>query len=66
MPGFTLAQLEALESALAQGAKSVQYGDKKVEYATIAEMKALRAQMRRELGLITGSQASFPTFSKGF
>ena len=65
MAGWTLAQLEALETAIAQGARSVQYKDRKVEYHSLKEMQDLRNQMRRDLGITQNSQTIFPRFSKG-
>ncbi len=46
---FTQAQLDALDTALAQGALSVEYGGKRVTYRSLEEMLALREQMQREL-----------------
>ena len=48
---FTLAQLEALESAIALGVTRVKYQDKEQEYRSLKEMRELRAQIRRELGM---------------
>lgn len=44
-------QLEALEKAIAQGTKRVEYEGKVVEHRSLAEMLQLRTAMRRELGL---------------
>jgi len=48
---FTSDQLTALETAIAQGALSVQYNDRRVTYHSLDEMLRLRNQMRSELGL---------------
>jgi hypothetical protein len=48
---FTLEQLQALEDAMATGAKTVKYGDKETEFRSLADMHALRDQMRDELGI---------------
>lgn len=48
---YTIPQLETLEQAIATGAKEVWYGDKKVIYQSLDEMKGLRNTMRNELGL---------------
>jgi hypothetical protein len=66
MAGFSQAQLDALEAAIAQGVKTVRYGDKHVEYQSTQEMLRLRDLMKRELGQSAKDQRHFPTFSKGF
>lgn len=52
---FTQTQLDALETALALGALEVEYDDpggrKRVRYRTLDQMRSLRREMRRELGL---------------
>jgi hypothetical protein len=48
---WTQENLEALESAIAQGANSVTYGNKTVHYRSLSEMMQLRNLMRQELGL---------------
>lgn len=65
---FTHDELNALERALSLGLKEVQFKDGKQVFMSLKEMRSLRAQMRRELGLqperqiIRGKKASF---SKG-
>lgn len=49
MAGFTLAQLEALESAIATGTLSVYYGNKRVEYRSMPELIAARGLIRADL-----------------
>jgi hypothetical protein len=66
MAGFSQAQLDSLETAIAQGTKMVRYGDKHIEYRDMAEMLRLRDMMKRELGQTAKDQKIFPTFSKGF
>jgi len=48
---YTLTQLDLLNSAIAQGALSVEYADKKVTYRSLAEMYAIKNEMMLELGL---------------
>lgn len=48
---WTLEDLTALETAMAQGVKEVQYNDRKVTYRTLQEMKELRELIKRSLGL---------------
>lgn len=65
MAGFTQAQLDALETAIAQGALVVRYGDKHIQYRSIEEMLRIRDIMKRALGQIPKDQTIFPTFKKG-
>jgi hypothetical protein len=63
---FTIEQLQALESAIAQGTLRVKYGDKEVEYRSLSDMLRLLDLMRRELGLVPkGSGKVFASFNKG-
>ena len=48
---YTLEQLQTLEDAIAQGARDVMYGDKRVSYRTLDEMIKIRDMMRVELGI---------------
>lgn len=48
---YTLTQLDLLNAAIAQGALSVEYADKKVTYRSLAEMYAIKNEMMLELGL---------------
>jgi len=48
---YTQTQLDALETAIAQGALSVQFSERKVTYHSLAEMERLRNTMRSELGV---------------
>lgn len=50
---FTTDQLTNLETAIAQGALSVRYGDRSITYNSYAEMIRLRDSMRSELGVST-------------
>ena len=63
---FTPEQLATLESAIAQGALEVWYGDKRVKYRTLTEMNTIRDMMRKALGLSQNkSRAFYPSHSKG-
>lgn len=48
---FTQNQLTALESSIAQGALSVQFGERRITYHSLDEMIRLRDTMRAELGV---------------
>lgn len=49
---FTQQQLDILNSAIAQGALTVEYADKKVTYRSLNEMLNTRNIMMQELGIV--------------
>lgn len=51
MARYTIEQLEALESAYAEGATKVKYQDKEIEYRSRKEMRGIIEEMRQELGI---------------
>ena len=62
---YTQQQIDALEAAIAMGATSVQYSDKKVEYRSLAEMKEILQQMKESLGQAKKVRRVFAKHSKG-
>jgi len=66
---FTLDQYNILNAAIAQGALTVEYADKKVTYRSLDEMLEIRDLMANELGLNGTSPKTkgrtYGTFSKG-
>jgi hypothetical protein len=48
---FTQEQLDSIEAAIAEGALTVQYQDKRVTYRSLEEMWAIRGRIRKALGL---------------
>lgn len=48
---FTQTQLDALDVAIANGRRVVEYDGRKVEYRSITEMLKLRDLIKQELGL---------------
>lgn len=50
---FTIEQYHALRNAIAAGSLSVEYGDKKVTYRSLADMERILALIGGELGLIS-------------
>lgn len=70
MAGFTVTQLEAVEAALATGQLRVDYEGKRVEYRSVAELRAARDLILAELtaaGLISNNtpRTVYTSFSKG-
>ena len=58
MAGFTLAHLEAIESAIGTGTLSVYYGNKRVEYRNMKDLTMARDVILaslREQGLLASS-----------
>ncbi len=50
---FTNDQLQALETAIAQGAQSVRLNGREIRYNSTADMIKLRDIMRAELGVVS-------------
>lgn len=66
---FTVAQLTAVEEAIASGALKVTYEGKSVEYRSMADLRAAREVIRSDLiaqGLLADSRVnvSVASFSK--
>ena len=63
---FSLEQLEKLEEAIAQGAREVWYGDKRIQYNSLDDMLKLRDTIKAELGLTKNKTTKVvATFIKG-
>ena len=63
---FQQSDLDALEKAIATGARVVKQGDKEIQYGSLREMLTVRDLMRRELGIVSDAQTRiFPRFDKG-
>lgn len=52
---WTQAQLDALDAAIAQGARQVQYADRAITYSSMAEMMDLRQRMADEIAEAAGT-----------
>lgn len=52
-PTYTAAQILALSKAIASGATSVAYGDKRVDYRSLEEMRQVLAMMKADVGGFT-------------
>lgn len=61
-------EITALESAIRRGVRSVTYDGQTVTYRSLAEMRSILSEMRREAG-VTSRPADggrfYPTYSKG-
>lgn len=63
---FTAAQITALERAIATGALMVRYGDRTVQYRSLAEMEALLSRMRDAVEGSTRTRQLRVRTNKGF
>jgi hypothetical protein len=54
---YSQLQLDALDAAIAQGATSVRFNGRVIEYRSLTEMIKLRDSMRLELGIVQPAAA---------
>lgn len=67
MTGFTTANLEAIEAAIASGELVVQQDGKRIQYRSMDELRAARQLMRAELqasGALTGTKRGAVTVAR--
>lgn len=62
---YTQAQIDALEAAIATGALTVEYGDKKVTYRSLNEMKEILSDMQNSVAGKKRIRRVFAKHSKG-
>lgn len=63
---FTQDQYDKLTEAIAQGAREVWYGDKRVQYHSLSDMLKLKSTMEAELGIGSNRTKSIKaSFVKG-
>ena len=62
---YSQADLDALNAAIATGARSVSYNGQRVDYRDLAEMKSVRDEMERELGVTKTKRRSRAVFARG-
>lgn len=63
---YTQADLDALNDAIATGARRVSYNGQTVEYRSLSEMREVRDEMERQLGIVTTKRRSRAVFRGGF
>lgn len=65
---YTIEQYSALQAAIAEGALSVRYADKSVNYRSLDEMMRILKLMASDLGINAGHCGGrrFTSFSKGY
>lgn len=63
---YTLAQLAAIEKAIASGVTSVSYEGKSVSYRSLQEMRLILAEIKRALGCIPRQRRFTPVTFKHF
>ena len=63
---WTQTDIDNIKSAMASGTKRLKHGDTEKEFASLAEMKALLAQMEAEVNPTTASpRRTVASFSNG-
>lgn len=62
---WTQSELDALNSAIANGVTEVRFNDRTVRYRSLDEMMRARRAMIQELGLTTKPRRVFPAVSRG-
>lgn len=66
VPEFTQANLDAINAAIATGARECWYGDKRVAYRSLDEMIRIRDLIKENLGLKEQNTSRiFARFNKG-
>lgn len=61
---FSATQLTALEEAIASGVLTVDYGDRRTTYRSLAEMRAVRDMMRQDLGYTAAAPKTVYTMTR--
>jgi hypothetical protein len=62
---FTTSQYQTLCAAIAQGVTEVWYGDKKVVYRSLSEMKQIKSMMEADLNIDKPARTRYIKHSKG-
>lgn len=62
---WTIAERDALKKAIASGRQEVSYGDRRVKYRSLNEMKEILADMEKELGIRSAQSRVYMTTSLG-
>ena len=65
MADFTQADLDALNDAIASGARRVSYNGQTVEYRDMSEMLRARQMIRNALGVTKTTRTSRAAFRRG-
>lgn len=58
-------KLDALESALYEGALKIKYADKEIEYRSTKEMKQLVSDLKKQLSLVPKKKRVYAEFGSG-
>lgn len=59
------ARLEALEEALQTGVLTVEHDQKRITYRSLAAMRSVRDELRRELGVTTKGSRTMIVVTRG-
>lgn len=63
---YTAADLTALQSAIAKGARVLELNGEKVEFRSLKEMERIEAKIQSELGLTTSRRVFNPNTDSGW
>ncbi len=63
---FSQSDLDALQSAMAKGARRLKMGQEEVEFRSLAEMERMESRIKRELGLTAPRRIAYPTTESGW
>lgn len=63
---YTQSDLNALQKAMARGARRVKMNGEEVEFRSLKEMERLETRMKQELGLIESRKVIRPVTSSGW
>jgi hypothetical protein len=61
-----VANLASIEGAISSGASSASYDGKSMSFRSLSEMRSIRDDLRRQLGLPTRSRRTVAGFRSGF
>jgi hypothetical protein len=65
---WTQSDVDALDTAIKAGVRSVTYGDRSVTYHSLSEMLTLRREMKEQVNITaatTTARCTYGTFAKG-
>ena len=63
---YTQSDLDALQSAIARGARRLRMNGEEVEFRTLREMERLETKIKQELGLVEARKPIRPVTSSGW
>lgn len=65
MTPYTIEQYQTLCAMIAKGVTSLEQNGEKVTFRSLAEMRQIKTEMERALGMTSRPTVHYPTFLKG-